>query len=239
MPATPTPLPGPRGPRPVALVIDYQNTHLSGHDAFVAGRMTRSESCVHPGLLGQALMHRRRAGQLEHGIDDPAELRRIEVYRGLPSAEYHPRDHARNVAQAAHWSTEGAGLTGPTVIVQHRDLVYPAVPEQYSIDYQGNHRSTIDLSLAREKGVDVMCALAVVRLARELGPRGVVILASSDRDLAPALDEAMALKHGARIEAMGWDGARGLRTRRKLWTTYLNRDEFLGCLDDGWEKELP
>ncbi|HEY4420939.1 MAG TPA: hypothetical protein VGN22_15560 [Pseudonocardia sp.] len=49
-----------------------------------------------------------------------------------------------------------------------------------------------------EKGIDVLCALAMVREARspdvDLG-----ILASHDSDLEPALDEAIALQY-AKVE---------------------------------------
>ena len=57
-------------------------------------------------------------------------------------------------------------------------------------------------SSRREKGVDVMCALALVRLARS-GQFDVVVLASRDTDLAPALDEANGLG-STKVEAAKW-----------------------------------
>ena len=54
----------------------------------------------------------------------------------------------------------------------------------------------------REKGVDVLCALATVREAQDAA-NDLVILASSDTDLAPAIDEVQRLGY-AKIETFCW-----------------------------------
>lgn len=240
------PKPGPPRVTPLALVVDYQNMHLTGHDMFGSERR-KSDTSISPGLLARALMNARdqRQQKLNRARGtDPAiaarrrrvRLERVEVYRGLPSIDYQPRDHARNIAQKQYWeSWEGQG----EVAVTHRDLVYPRVPHEYNVDYDGRHTGKIDIALAREKGVDVLCAMALVRLARQLGPHGVVVLASRDRDLAPALDEAMSAPGSARIETVAWDGSGCLKPAKKCWTNYLSRENFLSCIDDGWTALLP
>ena len=83
-----------------------------------------------------------------------------------------------------------------------------------------------------EKGIDVMCALAFVRLARS-GSYDVVTLASWDTDLAPALGEAHKLQ-AAKIEAGKWYDPSDRRTfgniitEARFWTTSMNRDHFMG-----------
>ena len=89
-----------------------------------------------------------------------------------------------------------------------------------------NGRATIREK--REKGIDVLCAFAVVREAQQLGHR-VVILASHDSDLEPALDEAVALNR-AKVETMRWDSPdrhpKQLRCRQRLWNTRLDERAF-------------
>ncbi len=88
----------------------------------------------------------------------------------------------------------------------------------------------------REKGVDVLCALALVREA--LRPdTDVVILASHDSDLEPALDEVLSLQ-SAKVETFCWfDHIQPRRTRqlrptsRTVWNTRLGETEFRNCWD--------
>lgn len=54
----------------------------------------------------------------------------------------------------------------------------------------------------QEKGVDVLCALALVREAAS-AENDLVILASHDTDLEPALDEAVEQGH-AKVETCQW-----------------------------------
>lgn len=88
-----------------------------------------------------------------------------------------------------------------------------------------------------EKDIDVLCALAVVREAQRPDV-DLVILASHDSDLEPALDEA--LVHGsAKIETFSWhDPAQRHRIRqlrpgsgRRIWNTRLGEVEFHSCWD--------
>ena len=80
-----------------------------------------------------------------------------------------------------------------------------------------------------------MCALALVKEARR-DDIDLVILASLDSDLIPALDEAV--QTGTKVETFSWwsPEERGFEMRlsdrtRRLWNTRLNEQEFLRCID--------
>lgn len=87
-----------------------------------------------------------------------------------------------------------------------------------------------------EKGVDVLCALALVRQA--LDPDiDLVILASQDSDLEPALAEASAFG-SAKVETFSWyTSARRHKSTEissqgtRLWNTRLGETEFKHCWD--------
>lgn len=82
-----------------------------------------------------------------------------------------------------------------------------------------------------------MCALALVREARNEDV-DLVILASHDSDLEPALDEALALGT-AKVETFCWfDSTQRGSTRqlrpgngRRVWNTRLGETEFGNCWD--------
>ena len=107
-------------------------------------------------------------------------------------------------------------------------------PLKYSWDYVNGSRVPVRSS-RQEKGVDVLCALTLVELARSRA-YDVVVLASRDTDLAPALDAAAATA-GAKVEAAKWyDPAAGwtrgnIKTNRRLWTVSMTRRHFMGSLD--------
>jgi uncharacterized LabA/DUF88 family protein len=207
------------------LVVDYQNVHLTGHGLFRSSDSDpKHEALVDPLLYADQLI-RARNGAQGPGYDH-AILSAVLVYRGLPSAEHDPKSYARNLAQKAHWERDRR------VHVTYRPLKY-----RYQRDDDG--RLTIGLDGKRiilgkeEKGVDVLCALALVREAADPAV-DLVVLASSDTDLEPALDEA--LKPGsAKIETVSWhDPAQPHRwpqlrptdRSRRLWNTRLGKTEF-------------
>jgi hypothetical protein len=120
--------------------------------------------------------------------------------------------------------------------VTHRPLRY-----RYQRDADGRRAADprtglyIPVGPPDEKGVDVLCALALVRHARR-GDIDLVILASLDSDLIPALDEA--LLTDTKVETFSWwsPNQRGFEMRpsdpnRRLWNTRLNEEEFLRCID--------
>ncbi|WP_157118472.1 hypothetical protein [Corynebacterium sphenisci] len=95
-----------------------------------------------------------------------------------------------------------------------------------------------------EKGIDVLCALEVIRQCRRDGV-DLVILASRDTDLIPVLDEAFDRHqedpdHCAKIETVTWYD-RGSRRwyhghlrpsgNRRIWNTNLDRRVYEASLD--------
>lgn len=211
------------------VVIDYQNVHLTGHCLFaISKHLPRHESLVDPLNFANQLIQARNHAQ--HPGMDHASLSKVIVYRGQPSAVHDPKPYARNQAQKAHWERD------QRVQVHLRPL-------KYRYEYDNSGRPLTDSDGKRivigkdEKGVDVLCALAVVREARDPNC-DLVILASQDTDLEPALDEALALQT-AKIETVCWfDPTQPRRTRqlrpssgRRLWNTRLGETEFVNCWD--------
>lgn len=210
------------------IVMDYQNVHLTGHGLFaISKHQPAHEALIDPLHFGNQLIQARNRAQ-RAGMDH-ASLLRVLVYRGQPSAEHDPDAYARNQAQKAHWERH------PCVTVQLRPLKY-----DYAYDDAGNALTDDDgrriVTGKREKGVDVLCALAMVREA--LRPdTDVAILASHDSDLEPALDEALSLQN-TKFETFCWfDHLQSRRTRqlrptsRTVWNTRLGEIEFRNCWD--------
>ncbi len=74
---------------------------------------------------------------------------------------------------------------------------------------------------AREKGVDVKVAIEMVRLS-DSGTVDVVVVASHDTDLEPALELAGSLGR-TKVETAGWQGGKRLRVPgRSFWHTALD-----------------
>lgn len=211
------------------VVIDYQNVHLTGHDLYRSSRyLPRHETLVDPYLYASALVRTRNAAQ-KPGMDR-AVLRKVLVYRGQPSVEHDPIGYARNLAQKAHWERD------KRVEVTLRPLKY-----EYERTADGRHATDVDghriVISKKEKGVDVLCALAVVREAQDPAT-DVVILASSDSDLSPALDEVRRLSC-AKVETCCWydhTERRGYQIHptdrsRPVWNTRLDERTFEAVRD--------
>jgi predicted pyridoxine 5'-phosphate oxidase superfamily flavin-nucleotide-binding protein len=105
---------------------------------------------------------------------------------------------------------------------------------KYLTDPVGNR---LVVGRPREKGIDVLCALAAVRAAQDAAV-DLVVIASSDTDLAPAIDEIRRLGT-AKVETFcWWDDDRGLGYRihpldrsKPVWNTRLPEAIFHACLD--------
>jgi uncharacterized LabA/DUF88 family protein len=208
------------------VVIDYQNVHLVGLNLFHKS-CEPYEFLVHPLHFANQLISRRNANQREGGQE--AELAKVLVYRGLPSADADAKPYARNLAQQTEWESD------PRVNVTMRPLKYT-----YKRDADGQKatdaRGRAIVTGKREKGVDVLCALALMREAR-LDGVDLVILASQDTDLEPALDEALDLGL-AKVETASWFEPHDRRATReirpsqhRIWNTRLNAQAYDACCD--------
>lgn len=201
----------------MAVVIDYQNVHLTAAQLFLPGRPIE-ESLIDPFRFAKQLAKARNSDGLHE-----VEVSRVEVFRGFPIQADDPDGYRRNHAQKSKWEYGHHGMVSVTLR-----------PLKYNWEWFDGRKTPVR-STRREKGVDVMCALALVRLARS-GNYDVVTLASRDTDLAPALDEAHKLQ-AAKIEAAKWYDPSdrrtfgNIKTEARLWTTSMNRDHFMGSLD--------
>lgn len=212
-----------------AVVIDYQNVHLTARDVFVPGQDAH-QALIHPMLFARRAVAARNSRQRE-GYPQ-AEVAKVLAFRGLPHVDFSPEQNRRCLAQAAQWRADGAE-------VELRDLKY-----RHQLGADGRpvldiHGRKIALGPGREKGIDVLVALACVREARSTDV-DLVVLASRDTDLVPVLDEVSDLRAtgGAGIETVAWfDQANRsfghLRpsTPRRIWNTNLDRRCFEASLD--------
>lgn len=159
-----------------------------------------------------------------------AQLSRVVVYRGQPSPEHDAKQHGRNQAQRAKWERDSR------VSVYYRPLKYSFRRDQAGELILGHEGKRI-VEGKREKGIDVLCALALVRESQDPAI-DLVILASHDTDLEPALDEALMLGM-ARVETCQWfDSTQPYRTRqlqpiskRRVWNTRLSETAFRNSWD--------
>lgn len=79
----------------VAVFLDYQNVHLTGHSLFGRGEPYRN--VPEPSQLADLLVSRRL-------VESTAAA--IRVYRGQPSPDHQPIPAAVNNAQAAEWTRD-------------------------------------------------------------------------------------------------------------------------------------
>lgn len=185
------------------LFIDYQNLHLSAHECFAAS-MPIHHSLIHPGLFADEVQRVRNT--LVH---TPVTIEKVHVYRGQPSSEREVEAAGRNKAQRAAWEKDRR------VKVHSRSLRYPH-------DWPDTP--------SREKGVDVMLAVTMVRASIEKWA-DVLILASRDTDLLPALEVARDVDHSI-VEVAGWRPKSRLQIpRSRMWATGLDVGEYEACRD--------
>lgn len=210
-----------------SVVIDYQNLHLTGHGLF-SEHQGKHEVLVHPGRYARKLIQVRNSAQRPG--HPHAKLNRVLVYRGLPSANFDPDPYAWNQAQKSEWEKDSA------VRVTHRPLKYRFHYTQDGSRATDEHGKYL-IKEREEKGVDVLCALALVRESL-LSDTDVVILASQDSDLSHALDEV--LDYGqSRVETASWHKKGEFRKskaitptgKRRVWNTQMDEAAFLAVRD--------
>lgn len=206
-------------PHGIALVVDYQNAHTTGHQRFGQGN-TLAATLLEPTALAREV-ERARARGLDHYADAfPPEqvatrferVELIHVHRGIPSASRNPAGHSYVTAQADQWSSR------PGVEVYLKTLQYIKEPTCA-------HDPTPRL-IAREKGVDVAVAVDAIDLARS-GNYKAVIVFSQDRDLTDAIQRANA-SSGTFVEAAGWAG---FYRHEGVWNTFLPAHSFAAARD--------
>jgi uncharacterized LabA/DUF88 family protein len=111
------------------------------------------------------------------------DLKQVRIYTGVPSNEKDKTGYQATQRRIATWKAEGAAL----VEVYERVLNYP--PKERP----------------REKGIDVLLAIDLVRLALDEDGFDVAVLLSGDTDLVPALEFVVDHKGAGSIEAAMWE----------------------------------
>ena len=132
----------------MAVVIDYQNVHLTAAQLFLPGRPIE-ESLIEPFRFAKQLAKARKSDGLHE-----VEVAHIEVFRGIPIPDNDREAYRRNLEQKSQWEYGHQGMVSVTLR-----------PLKYNWEWHDGQKTPIR-STRREKGVDVMCALALVRLAR-------------------------------------------------------------------------
>lgn len=200
----------------MAVVIDYQNMHLTGANIFMPDQPL-TESLLDPLQLATQIA---KAKNATLPPEKHVEVSNIHVFRGQPTAEHNPTGYRLTEEEKQQWETTSNGIVKVTL----RPLKYTRI----------NLPDGTTKEIAQEKGIDVLCALTLVRLAQS-GNYDVVVLASRDTDLAPALDEAN--RHSqAKIEAVKWydptqKHTHGrIKTETTVWTTNLTREHHTQSL---------
>lgn len=204
----------------VAVLIDYQNIHLTAHDSFAPQGVPKHETLLHPLKFAEEILRRRNTiiGQLQvsgqSNLPPLGELASVRVYRGAPANQYDPVPYSRSQAQRSEWSRD------PRVEVIYRTLRY-----QWS-DQEGEYKK-------QEKGIDVLLALDAYTFAVN-GTFDVVILASHDTDLIPTVE---CWKRDERVgsgllETAGWKGSKRIQAKDvRTWDTRLTGENFVRARD--------
>ncbi len=118
----------------VAVFLDYENVHRTGHQLFANTGQPKYETAVDLIRIAEKIVAKRRKG---------GSLTSIRVFRGRPVPEVQPKPASANDTQAAAWLQDGR------VELKRRDLKY---------DFDANRQWIA----AREKGIDVALAISLV-----------------------------------------------------------------------------
>lgn len=216
-----------------SIVVDYQNVHMTAHEIFNPhGNLW--DSLIHPVQFARRAVVERNSRQRE-GYEH-AQLARTLAFRGLPHVDYDWEQNRRNLDQATQWRQDGA-------IVDLRDLKYDFQRDASGRPIRDINGKKMPVGRPQEKGIDVLCALALVREAAR-PDIDLVILASRDTDLVPAIDEVydfrgMDPRRYAKVETVTWHDRDGDRNRghlratrpRTAFNTNLGRDCYTASID--------
>lgn len=188
----------------VAVFIDYQNLYHGSRQSFDWGHEPPWVGQTSPLRLGSLLCH------MGTRMDASRQLVGVKVHRGLPSPDRSPTGNAACQRQVEEWNRH------PLVEAVTRPLSYrPIEWDQAGVAVEWE---------VREKGIDVLVALAIVMGAMK-NEYDVAVLCSRDSDLMPALEATQDL--GKRVEVMSWGSARPWRINgRQIWCHNLDPQHY-------------
>lgn len=218
-----------------AVVIDYQNIQTRG--GWLFAREPSSEQTgkfVNPVKFAETAINIRNSSRRGAGT---LELVKICVFRGLPNADADPEENRINQSQKSNWEK----LSPVPIEISYRNLSYKWNP----LDRNRN-RTLNSLNHPRfpgkpysgreEKGIDVMCAISVLKQLQDPFV-DAVILASIDSDLEPALEEGLQSRPKKILETVSWyaqdrpGGRNRIGQNLGLWNTRLESVHFHKVLD--------
>ncbi|GAA4774785.1 NYN domain-containing protein [Microbacterium gilvum] len=194
--------------------FDWQNVYKRARETFEGNDGPAYKGQVDPIDLARVLQRK-----YEEHHDVIAELEQIRVYRGRPTQQHDPKGYQAFRRQDSNWSRNNK------LLPFYSDLRYPENWGQPGCDKP------------REKGVDVALAVDLVTLAHK-GLMDAAIVMSADYDLLPAIETAVKVEDGPRVEVAAWKGqhdSRPLRIRRAngpLWCHWLSQQDYWGVTDD-------
>lgn len=198
--------------------MDYQNVYRRARECFLpSGAGHFVEGQVHPRRVGALLAMRRR----DRYPDRLLEF--VAVYRGEPSAKHSPRGQGACQRQLAYWSSQG-GVRPVTRPLHY----YP----------RGHDSSGAEIWEPREKGIDVLIALDMLRGAIE-DRYDVCVLFSGDSDLLPALEAVQ--DQGKIVEVVTWASQgrkQRLRPTNGCFCHFLDAGDY-ARLHDATDYTLP
>lgn len=93
----------------MAVVIDYQNVHLTAAQLFLPGRPIE-ESLIDPFRFAKQLAKARNSDGLHE-----VEVSRVEVFRGFPIQADDPDGYRRNLEQKSKWEYGHHGVVSVTL----------------------------------------------------------------------------------------------------------------------------
>jgi len=166
----------------IAVLLDWQNVYNGAREAFDLHALGHIAGNVDPWQL---------AGWLARASDatrQPRVLSRVRVYRGMPDQARDERTYRAFRAQTAAWERAGGGR----LQVCSKLLRYPPQSAR-------GERPT-------EKGIDVWLAVDLVGHALRRDVDRVVVF-STDTDLVPALEMAVAERGAEFVEVAAWVGS--------------------------------
>ena len=163
-------------PATVAVYLDYENMHRTGHDLFGRDGERPYDTVLDPLEIARRLIAKRHR---------PSHLEIVRVFRGRPVPERQPKPASKNDQQVAAWEA-----SDPRVEVVQRDLKY--------VELDGG------AVVPREKGIDVALAISLVEDSI-WGSYDVAIVFSGDTDLIPALELAFR-RTSVHLEIASWAG---------------------------------
>jgi uncharacterized LabA/DUF88 family protein len=171
----------------VAVLIDQQNLYRSARDAYNWMAEPSLKGNAMPLDLGRLLALGDLAQPASEDENIAArDLVAVRVFMGQPSQRYDPREYARALRQRQYWDR-----SSEVIEIRHRTLRYPP-------NWQPR-----DAERPREKGIDVLLAMELVRGASDPMydcPYDLAILVSGDTDLLPAVEFVIGQKGAHAIQ---------------------------------------